>query len=40
MFNIFDIKLILDVLWLVEDFELCKSLVELNMICNVNIIDG
>lgn len=40
MFNIFDIKLILDVLWFVEDFELYKSLVELNMICNINIVDG
>ncbi|MDE5092390.1 MAG: Mrp/NBP35 family ATP-binding protein [Trichodesmium sp. St16_bin4-tuft] len=40
MSNIPDIKSILDVLRPVEDPELRKSLVELNMIRNVNIIDG
>ncbi|MDE5070842.1 MAG: Mrp/NBP35 family ATP-binding protein [Trichodesmium sp. St2_bin6] len=40
MSNIPDIKSILDVLRPVEDPELRKSLVELNMIRNVNIVDG
>ena len=40
MSNILDTKSILDVLRPVEDPELRKSLVELNMIRNINVIDG
>lgn len=40
MSNIPDTKSILDVLRPVEDPELHKSLVELNMIRNINIVDG
>ena len=40
MSNILDTKSILDVLRPVEDPELRKSLVELNMIRNINVVDG
>ena len=40
MSNIPDTKAILDVLRPVEDPELRKSLVELNMIRNINVVDG
>ncbi|NET17458.1 MAG: iron-sulfur cluster assembly protein, partial [Okeania sp. SIO1H6] len=40
MSNMPDTKSILDVLRPVEDPELRKSLVELNMIRNINVVDG